>query len=304
MRVLGMTIRSRQLIFPFLIVLSFCTQAIGGERRGYTIALGFPFPPWDVGSLEGVNYDILSAVCTANAGMRCKIVDRPYSDCLASDAEGRPIIGAALATGKVDGCMGWLITPEREQLGGEFTHPYSLGPTPQLIASNANPAFDGLGANGTLEGATVGFLSGFFNNPACLAKHYSDFSSTLFEGSQAGQDAMVAALLGGGIDLVFWDNINTVPAGTHVVGEPVEDCGPQLSLMVFPPNKKRSHKSDELRRDFNCGLALIRANGVLANICANSSHPGGDPACILDGPPPTVQCLEDNPMEAARQHSR
>ena len=53
----------------------------------------------------------------------------------------------------------------------------------------------------------------------------------------------------------------------------------------------------ELQRDYNCGLALIRASGVLEQICVNSPHPGGDPACIFEGPPPTVQCLADNPPQ-------
>jgi hypothetical protein len=69
---------------------------------------------------------------------------------------------------------------------------------------------------------------------------------------------------------------------------------------IFPVSKKRRNRSDRLRRDFNCGLALIRANGVMANICENSPHPGGNPNCILDGPPPTVQCLAklaDNPTD-------
>src|SRR5262249_46965979 len=261
---LDILMRHRQLLFSLLLVLGLCTQAAGAERRVYKIALGFPFPPWDVGLLEGVNYDLLTATCTANMRMRCKIVNRPYSDCIGSDAEGRPLIGPALASGRIDGCMGWLITPEREQLGGEFAHAYSLGPTPQLIASNADHLFDSLGASGPLAGAEVGFFSGFFNNPTCLAEHYSDFRSVIFAGDQAGRDALVTALLGGDINPAFWDSINTVPAGTHVVGAPVQDCGPQLSLIVFPPRRRHSHKADELRRDFNCGLALIRANGVMA----------------------------------------
>ncbi len=80
-------------------------------------------------------------------------------------------------------------------------------------------------------------------------------------------------------------------------GEPILTCGPDLSLAVFPPSTRRKHKSDELQRDYNCGLALIRASGVLEQICVNSPHPGGDPACIFEGPPPTVQCLADNPPQ-------
>jgi hypothetical protein len=288
-------VRRCQLTVLCLIVLGLCAPASAGWRP-HTIALGSAFPPWDVGPLTGANHDLLTAICRANAGMRCTIVDRPYGDCLGSDAEGRPVIGPALASGEVDGCMGWLITPERQQLGGEFTDAYSLGPIPQLIASDASHAFDGLGAGGGLAGARVGFLSGFFNNPTCLARHYTDFSPTLFEAGQAGRDAIIDALRAGGLDLAFWDNVNTVPAGTHVVGTPVQDCGPHLSVIVFPPGGRDRAGADRLRRAFNCGLALIRANGEMAAICAASTHPGGDPTCLLDGPPPTVQCLERNPL--------
>jgi hypothetical protein len=102
-------------------------------------------------------------------------------------------------------------------------------------------------------------------------------------------------LLDAKIDLAFWDSTATVPTGTHLVGEPLRDCGPELGLAVYPPGASRKDKSDELRRDYNCGLALIRERGVLAQICAGSTYPGGDPACVLDGPPPTVQCLAENP---------
>ena len=177
----------------------------------------------------------------------------------------------------------------------EFGHGYSSGPTPQLIASNGNTAFDNLGAEGSLNQAEVGFLAGFFNDEVCLSAHYGDFSAVIFSSDQAGIEAMVVALLEEDIDLVFWDSLNTVPDGAHLVGEPVQTCGPELGLPTFPPSTSRKHKSDELRRDYNCGLALIRANGVLDQVCSQSPHPGGDPACLLDGPPPTVQCVADNP---------
>jgi hypothetical protein len=101
-------------------------------------------------------------------------------------------------------------------------------------------------------------------------------------------------VLNGTIDLVFWESVATVPAGTHVVGVTIHDCGPGLSTIVSPPRQAAKLKADEFRRDFNCGLALIRLNGVMASICASSTHPGGDPHRILDGPAPTVQCLADN----------
>jgi hypothetical protein len=285
--------RRRFLSLAFLLVLAIGANA-NAQQRVYNIGLGFPFPPWDVGPLEGVNHDLLTAICAANGRMHCQIELRPYSDCVSSDAAGHPIIGPGLASGNLDGCVGWLDTPERQQLGGEFSNSYSFGPTPQLIAGNAYHDFDSLQDGQGLGGNKVGFLSGFFNNSSCLARHYGNFSAQVFEGSQSGRDAMIAGLANGTIALAFWDSIATVPANTHLVGVPIHDCGPLLAMIVFPPSTARQHQSDDLRRDFNCGLALIRSNGVMANICATSAHPGGDPQCILEGPAPTAQCVADN----------
>jgi hypothetical protein len=284
--------RWRLLILTCLLL---CVPGVSAaQSRQYTIALGFPFPPWDVGPLEGVNYDLLTAICSANTAMRCRIIDRPTSECVDSDAAGHPVIGSGLTLGRFDACMGWFDTPQRKQLGAEFADAHSLGPVPQLIARDSNPIFDNLDEGDDLGGAAVGFLSGLFHNPDCLGNHYENFTPHVFSADQSGRDAMIAALLNGTIDLAFWESVATVPAGTHVVGVPVHDCGPELSTIVFPPRKAAKHKADEFRRDFNCGLALIRQNGVMASICASSTHPGGDPHCILDGPAPTVQCLADN----------
>lgn len=269
------------------------------EQRVYKIGLTYPFPPWGVGPLEGVDFDLLSAICEANSSMQCMLVPLASEACVDTDANGDMIIGAVLATGAIDGCVAWFGTDARKQLGAEFTEGYSRGPQPQLIAANGDARYDGLGAEGSLEGAAVGFLVGFFNDDDCLAGHYSDFTASFHSSGPASRDEMVAALVGGGLDLVFWDSVATLPSGTHVVGEPVLDCGPALSMMVFPPSTSRPHHSDALRRDFNCGLALIRQSGEMAEICASSTHPGGDPTCVLEGPPPTVQCLAENPPALA-----
>ena len=276
-----------------------------GESGGtteYKIGQGFPYPPWDVGPLEGVSFDVLTAICEANAHMTCEVVVLPYEDCVVTDAEGNANVGPALASGEVDACMGWSITPERERLGAEFGHGYSSGSTPQLIARNGNTAFDTLGGEGSLAQAEVGFTTGFYNDEVCLSTAYSDFSAVIFPSDQAGIDAMVAALLQGDIDLVFWGSFNTVPDGARLVGEPIQTCGPAFGLLTYPPGTSRECRSDELRRDYNCGLALIRANGVLDQICSQSPHPGGDPVCLLEGPAPTVQCVADNLPQPTAAH--
>ena len=291
------------LVLPAVLLVA-VPLVSSAQERVYRIALSFPFPPWGVGPLEGVDFDLLTAVCEANGPMGCRLEDRPSSDCVDTDENGQMIIGPALASGAVDGCVAWFGTEARMQLGAEFTDGYSRGPLPQLIAADGDARFDGLGAAGSLDGATVGFIAGFFNDSDCLANHYGDFSGFFFSSEQSGRDAMVADLLAGELDLAFWDSVETVPAGTHLVGQPVADCGPLLAMITFPPSTSRPHHSDALRRDFNCGLALIRESGEMAEICAASPHPGGDPTCVLEGPAPTVQCLENNPGASGRRARR
>ena len=264
------------------------------HQRVYRIALSFPFPPWGVGPLEGVDFDLITAIREANSSMKCRLEDRPSSDCVDTDENGQMIIGPALASGKVDGCMAWFATDERIRLGAEFAEGYSRGPLTQLIAADGDARYDGLGASGSLDGGNVGFIAGFFNDDDCLGRHYTDFTADFYDSDQEGRDDMVLDLLAGVIDLVFWDSVATVPDGTHVVGEPVTDCGPLLSLITFPPRTSRPHHADALRRAFNCGLALIRESGEMQEICESSTHPGGDPTCVFEGPPPTVQCVEAN----------
>lgn len=287
---------TRVLRIAFLVCI--WSQSLVAETRVYKIAQVFPFPPWDVGPLEGVSIDVMTAICEANAPMKCQFEVPPAQDCFDTDDQGNPSVGLALASGQIDGCLTWFKTPARERLGAEFGHGYSRGSTPQLIASNGNTAFEMLGADGTLDQAVVGFLAGFFSDAACLGTHYDDFTTMIFPSDQAGLEETVAALIAKTIDLAFWGSLDTVPSDTHVVGEPIKTCGPEeLGLAVYPPSMRRKNHSDALRRDYNCGLALIRANGVLEQICTNSTHPGGDPACRLIGPPPTIQCLADNPKQ-------
>ncbi len=270
------------------------TFPAGAQQRVYKIGLTYPFPPWGVGPLEGVDFDLLAAICRANGPMHCMLEALPSEACVDTDAAGDMVIGSALATGAIDGCVAWYGTDQRKQLGAEFTDGYSRGPQPQLIAADGDARYDGLGVDGSLAGARVGFFAGFFNDDDCLGGHYSDFTASFYSSEQGGRDEMLGALLGGELDLIFWDSTATLPAGVHVVGEPVLDCGPLLSMMVFPPSTSRPHHSDALRRDFNCGLALIRQSGEMAAICDGSTHPGGDPTCVLEGPAPTVQCSSEN----------
>jgi hypothetical protein len=291
----------RKLLWLLLLAASTTVAALdppaaaGVGMRDYRIAQSYPYPPWDVGPLEGVSIDVLHAICNVNAPMRCEFTPVRSEECFDTDAAGHPVIGDGLATGRFDGCLTWFTTAARQQLGAEFGHGYSTGSIPQLIASDGNTEFDQLGATGSLGGAAVTFFAGFFSDAACLGAYYTDFEASASASDNASRAARVSELLGGSIDLIFWDNVSTVPEGTHVVGAPVTTCGPdELGLAVYPPSERRKHRSDALRRDYNCGLALIRMSGALEAICSGSPHAGGDPACVLDDPPPTIQCLREN----------
>jgi ABC-type amino acid transport substrate-binding protein len=284
-------------LFSAAVVVMSLASPANAQQRVYRIGLTYPFPPWDVGPLEGVDYDLLTAICAANGPMKCMLEPRVSSDCVDTDQGGSMIVGTAMASGSIDGCVAWYATEERKQLGAEFTDGYSRGPLPQLIAVIGDTRYDALGQAGSLDGAKVGFIAGFFNDDDCLGAHYSDFSATFYSSEQSGRDEMLADLSSGVLDIVFWDSIATLPAGTQLVGAPVTDCGPLLTMMTYPPSTSRPHQADMLRRDFNCGLALIRQSGEMERICASSKHPGGDPNCVLEGPAPTVQCLTENGSE-------
>lgn len=47
------------------------------KTRVYKIAQAFPYPPWDVGPLEGVSIDVLTAICEVNAPMECQFTAVP-----------------------------------------------------------------------------------------------------------------------------------------------------------------------------------------------------------------------------------
>ncbi len=283
-----------QLFLCIALVSLFAVDQAAADQRKYVIGQQGGFPPFDIAPLVGVNNDILTALCDANTNMTCKLKALTATDCVDTDVDGNQITGPALVKGRVDGCMGWFDTSTRKQLGMEFGEGYSRGTTPQLIALDGDTRFDNLSPEKVIDDVTIGFLEGFFTDPACLNTRYTgNFTAAFFPSEEAGRNDMLAEL-GGSLALIFWDNLDTVPEGTHPVGEPIETCGPALSLVTYPPGQRTKWKSDSLRRDYNCGLALIRENGELERICDVWTEDGFNIACILEGPPPTVQCVEDN----------
>jgi ABC-type amino acid transport substrate-binding protein len=245
-----------------------------GTTRSYDIALGNNYPPYDVSALNGLNFDVLTAVCAANANMECNIVDAPYTDCFDNDADGNPMVGAKLADGTFDGCMGWFITQTRIDLGIVFSDDYTAGLPVSLIQASGGAALSGT----DLGGATVGFFSGFFNDDGCLGDYYSNFETQFYGGDTFRQDAL-ADLADGTIDYLFWDAAPPLdpPTDAEYVGDPIGDCPDQgLAMAGY------GDTAADLASDFNAGLSAIRADGTFEQICtdAETEYGMGDPNCL------------------------
>ncbi len=138
----------------------------------------------------------------------------------------------------------------------------------------------------------IGFVSGFFAAPTCLNDVYDENTYAAREFTSLTD--LEAQL--GSIDYGFWDTTTPLPGGTILAGVAVPSCGSKNSLLLYPPSKGRMHKSDALRRAWNCGLATVRHTPLLGFLLTALEQELGqsplDPdEFIQDGPLPTVQCL-------------
>jgi len=288
-------------------------MTLGDGPNGFKIGLEpGTFPPFTSGEFKGIDFEVLKAVCEANTQMRCRVQLREFSECSVDGG-----VGEALARGEVDGCVNWVETAPRIVQGFEFAEPYHTATPPQLIcvaamddASVCETAPEitppDMNDNGllNLNFATVGFVSGFFAASACLNDEYDANTYTVFrvngENPILTEADLADRLNAGEIDYGFWTRPTSLPAGTTLAGVGVPSCGSESSLLLYPPSKGRKHKSDELRRAWNCGLALVRHTpALLADLLealeAELGRPPLDPDEFLqDGPFPTVQCLEGN----------
>ena len=265
------------------------------------------FPPFTSGEFKGIDFEVLKAVCEANPRMRCELQLREFSECSIGDG-----VGSALEQGAVDGCINWVETAPRKVQGFEFSDPYHTSSPPQLIcvadmvnSSTCAHALEITEAEPllNLNNAIVGFVSGFFAAPSCLNDVYDMSSYTAFE--ENGENPilsdrdLIEELNNGSIHYGFWDTTTPVPDGMTLAGVGVPSCGSHNSLLLYPPSTRRPHKSDAVRRAWNCGLALVRNSPELLADLRQAleielGRPPLDPQEFMqDGPLPTVQCLEE-----------
>ena len=289
---------------------------VGDGPRHYKInTYDSGFPPWDIGTLDyeleqrnktgfaGAGLEILMRVCEANKAMKCSIIQDRYQRCLDVDSNNEQVIGDALKSGEFDGCHLWFQTAGRLGLGMEYSNGWSTGPRTTLIRSTIAKAIgqktvskpDAQDSLIDLDGAKVLFYKAFWTNESCLKKVYKNFS-----GETVPYGNAIPLLEDGKADYVFWFNDQALFfPNTAVVGEPILDCHiglpGSLGLSVFPSREDgKQSQADQLRRDYNCGLALIREE--IPALCESvlKAH-GRDPLCIslIDLPNPTARCLKD-----------
>ena len=289
---------------------------VGDGPRHYKInTYDSGFPPWDIGTLDyelkqrtstgfaGAGLEILTRVCEANKAMTCSIIHDAYQRCLDVDSNSKQIVGDALKSGEFDGCHLWFQTAERLGLGVEYSNGWSTGPRTTLIRSTLfkTTGSKSIGkpdpSDGRIDlyGAHVLFYEAFWTNESCLNKVYKNFTSEVIAYGKA-----IPLLEQGKADYVFWFNDQALFfPNTTTVGEPILDCHiglpGSLGLSVFPSREDgKQIQADQLRRDYNCGLALIREE--IPALCKSilKAH-GRDPLCVslVDLPKPTAACLND-----------
>ncbi len=104
-------------------------MTLGEGSKTFRIAIDpGTFPPFTSGPFQGIDFEVLKAVCEANTDMKCKVQLRDFSECSIDGG-----VGDALEKGKVDGCMNWVNTAPRAVEGFEFAEPYHTSSPPQLI---------------------------------------------------------------------------------------------------------------------------------------------------------------------------
>ncbi|XP_013389303.1 uncharacterized protein LOC106158018 [Lingula anatina] len=134
------------------------------RRRIYTVATEFDVGAYvysdDSGFQVGFGHDLIGAVCQ-EAGIDCRIVTEPSTNCMFSE-KGQPQRGGiGLMEGWYDACTGWLATRQRKQIFA-FSKPFLK---PFEVYFYAFPGFNPF----NITGKKIGLISGWFTNEACLA---------------------------------------------------------------------------------------------------------------------------------------
>lgn len=245
-------------------------------QRIWTVAHGHDWGPHEYfdekGYIQGFTGELIDTVCKA-AGMDCRKVWAPYTQCWDSAPGEHPYGGPALMDGWVDACTGWGISIERIHVF-DFSMPYiNVIPIYFWVRAGQTGSFDIT----NLDGKKIGFLDGYAYDEKCLARkdngndrrNYILPKERVFYASSP--EFVVPLLLNGTVDAIlgsFYDYKQYMDQGKiEVIQADPFECTLQGNGMM-------TRKESEFNSLWNKGFSKIRASGGFMKLCedANKNH--------------------------------
>ncbi|XP_013389311.1 uncharacterized protein LOC106158025 isoform X1 [Lingula anatina] len=250
------------------------------RRRIYTVAAGYDIGPYeyndDSGFQVGFGHDLIDAVCQ-EAGIDCRIVTEPYTNCMFSE-KGQPERGGiGLMEGWYDACTGWLASRQRKQVFA-FSKPFLK---PFEVYFYALPGLNPF----NITGKKIGLISGFFTNEACLAgldqvagrdvPHSNVFQAETL-------DMLLAMILNGTVDV----GLSTGPAmATKINGTNIQrfPSDPMFCKNAGQPGMM-TRKDNDFNSKWNEGFEKLVSSGRFKRLC--------DEARIKHGHRGEIDCVD------------
>ncbi|XP_013389304.1 uncharacterized protein LOC106158019 [Lingula anatina] len=240
------------------------------RRRIFTVVIGFDIGPYeysdDSGFQVGFGHDLIDAVCQ-EAGIDCRIVTEPYTNCMFSE-KGQPERGGiGLMEGWYDACTGWLASRQRKQVFA-FSKPFLK---PFEVYFYAFPGFNPF----NITGKKIGLASGWFTNEACIAGLDQVAGrkvppSNVFHAQTL--DELLAMIQNGTVDAGFGAGyaLNTKISGTNIQRFPSDP--------IFCKNAAgggmMTRKDNDFNSKWNEGFEKLVSSGRFKRLCdeARTKH--------------------------------
>jgi len=234
------------------------------NEQTYLIMFGGDFGAWDHmqpdGSIGGFNVDLMYAVCE-KAGIDCRVVVDLYKNCWTSTGS-TPHGGEGLHGRWYDACIGYLHTVARDNVYG-FGEPWTPVHEAQFFVDNADAAsYDAADA---LNGKTVAFQLGWYNDAACVARNGYQLDGVKEIKAFATNKELYDNTMSGAVDVAFVERDSFLKAkdfdaaGGKFVGKPIFNCAVGGQTVM-------TRKDSTLQDHWNRGFDKMRVSGQLKRL--------------------------------------
>ncbi|CAH1801172.1 unnamed protein product, partial [Owenia fusiformis] len=214
------------------------------------------------GELKGFDLDLSNAVCRV-AGKKCTYI---YRICNSNSADGKFLPGKALETGEVDGCLGNVITPEREEVF-DFSRAY-FKTSSNFFVPPGNPR--GFSPE-NIEGKRIVFFNATYTNMDCLKRLGLNGAVPLVESGSLSD--VKTKVLEGNADALFAPR-TTIPGVERVPGQ--YNCASGAGVMVLKGNA-------DIPTWWNRAFQIVVESGEYKRICDSVAIKyGGYPVRCFD----------------------